>query len=65
MKKLAYIFVLLFSVATIFTSCRDQKTAGEKIEDGIEEVGDGIEDAADDTGDAIEDAADDVEDAVN
>tara|TARA_R110002049_G_scaffold309311_1_gene521162 strand:- start:19119 stop:19316 length:198 start_codon:yes stop_codon:yes gene_type:complete len=65
MKKLAYIAIVLFSLGTIFTSCRDQKTAGEKMEDGVEEVGDGIEDAADDTGDAIEDAADDVEDAMN
>tara|TARA_R110002096_G_scaffold431563_1_gene646967 strand:- start:9218 stop:9415 length:198 start_codon:yes stop_codon:yes gene_type:complete len=64
MKKLAYIFILLFSLGTIFTSCRDQKTAGEKIEDGIEEVGDGIEDAVDDAGDAIEDAADEIDDAV-
>jgi hypothetical protein len=58
MKKLAYLFILLLSVGTIFlTSCRDKKTAGEKIEDGIEEVGDGIDDA-------VDDAADDVEDAV-
>ncbi|WP_194768425.1 hypothetical protein [Tamlana sp. I1] len=65
MKKLAYIFIVILSVGTLFTGCRDQKTAGEKIEDGVEEVGDGIEDAADDVGDAIEDAADDVEDAVD
>lgn len=65
MKKLAYLFLLLFSLSTVLTSCRDQKTTGEKIEDGIEEVGDGIEDAADNTGDAIEDAADDIEDAAN
>jgi hypothetical protein len=53
MKKLAYIAILLFSLGTIFTSCRDQKTAGEKMEDGIEDVGDGIEDAADDVEDAV------------
>ncbi|ALJ05137.1 hypothetical protein APS56_08365 [Pseudalgibacter alginicilyticus] len=65
MKKLSYLFVLLFAIGTIFTGCREEKTAGEKIEDGIENVGDGIEDAADDTGNAIENAADDVEDAVD
>ncbi|MFB9057401.1 hypothetical protein ACFFU9_11685 [Mariniflexile ostreae] len=58
MKKLAYIFILLFSLGTILTGCRDTRTTGEKMEDGIEDVGDGIEDAADDAGDAIEDAVD-------
>jgi len=64
MKKLVYLFITLLTVGTILTSCRDKKTAGEKIEDGIEEVGDGVEDAADDVADGVEDAADDVEDAV-
>ncbi|WNH09342.1 hypothetical protein [Thalassobellus suaedae] len=54
MKKLAYTFLLLLTASTIITSCRDKKTAGEKIEDGIEEVGDGIEDAADEVEDAID-----------
>tara|TARA_R110002050_G_scaffold239974_1_gene376163 strand:- start:1026 stop:1223 length:198 start_codon:yes stop_codon:yes gene_type:complete len=65
MKKLAYTFLLLLTVGTIITSCRDKKTAGEKIEDGIEEVGDGIEDAADEVGDGLEEAVDEVEDAVD
>lgn len=56
MKKLAYTFLLLVTVGTIFISCREKKTAGEKIEDGVEEVGDGIEDAADDVADEIDDA---------
>lgn len=65
MKRFTYVFILLFSLGTIFTGCRDQKTTGDKVEDGIDNVGDGIKDAADDAGDAIKDAADDVEDAVN
>ena len=56
MKKLAYIFIIAFSL-TAFNSCRE-KTTGEKVEDDIEN-------AADDTGDAIEDAGDDVEDALD
>lgn len=56
MKKLVYIFLIVFSMAA-FNSCRE-KTTGEKIEDAVEE-------AADDTGDAFEDAADEVKDAVN
>ncbi|WP_372753114.1 hypothetical protein [Mariniflexile sp.] len=58
MKKLAYTFLVLMTAGTIFTSCRDQKTAGEKIEDGVEEVGDGVEDAAEDVADEVEDAVD-------
>lgn len=54
MKKLMYTFVLLFAVSVIFTGCREEKSTGEKIEDGIEEVGDGIEDAADEVEDAID-----------
>lgn len=60
MKRTNHFLALL--VVSIFmlsiSSCRE-KTAGEKIEDGVEEVGDGIEDAAEDTEDAIEDAVDD------
>ncbi|WP_308990620.1 hypothetical protein QLS71_003970 [Mariniflexile litorale] len=54
MKKIAYTFLLLATVGTMFTSCREKKTTGEKIEDGVEEVGDGIEDAADDVEDAVD-----------
>ncbi|HMR16805.1 hypothetical protein [Mariniflexile maritimum] len=45
MKKAAYAFLLLFAATIFMTSCREKKTPGEKIEDGVEEVGDGIEDA--------------------
>ncbi|CAH8281668.1 hypothetical protein EV196_104137 [Mariniflexile fucanivorans] len=58
MKKLVYTFLLLATVGIISTSCREKKTAGEKVEDGVEEVGDGIEDAADDVSDEVEDAVD-------
>ncbi|MBA3986628.1 MAG: hypothetical protein H0X63_08680 [Flavobacteriales bacterium] len=43
-KIFSLFFVVLFSFA--YTSCRE-KTPGEKIEDGIEDVGDGIKDAVD------------------
>ncbi len=64
MKKLVYVFILLLTAGTLLTGCREKKTAGEKIEDGIEEIGDGLGDAAEDVGDEVEDAADDVEDAM-
>ena len=54
MKKFTYIFIALFSLSLLTTSCREQKSTGEKIEEAV-----------DDTGDAIEDASDDVEDAVD
>ncbi len=44
-KIFSLLFVALFAFA--YTGCRE-KTPGEKVEDGIEEVGDGVEDALDD-----------------
>ena len=46
--------VFMFSIS----SCRE-KTTGEKMKDGVEEVGDDVKDAVDDAGDEIEDAVDD------
>lgn len=65
MKKLTYVFIALFSLSLLTTSCREQKSTEEKVEDAVEDTGDAIEDAADDVKDAAEDAADDVEDAVD
>ncbi len=59
MKKFILVFALLFSLSATFTSCRDQKSTGDKIEEAAEDTGDAIEDAADDVGDAVEDVADD------
>ena len=50
-------FLLVTSLS--FTSCREDKSTGEKIEDGIEEVGDGIEEGAEEVEDEIDDATDD------
>lgn len=59
MKKSLILF--MFTLATIFVAmaCREDKTAGEKVEDGIEEVGEGIEEGAEEVGDEVEDAVDD------
>ncbi|WP_181256241.1 hypothetical protein [Aurantibacter aestuarii] len=46
MKKVALTFVMLFAVATVFTSCREEST-GEKVEDAVEDVADDVEDAVD------------------
>ncbi len=57
MKKSIYMF--LFAVVTIIAaaSCRE-KTTGEKLEDGIEEVGEGIEEGVEEIEDEIDDATD-------
>ncbi|WP_452220819.1 hypothetical protein [Lacinutrix salivirga] len=62
MKKLVYISMLLFSMAVVFTSCREEKkTPEEKIEEAIDEVGEDLENASDDVKDAIEDVEDEIE----
>ncbi|WP_452598375.1 hypothetical protein [Pontimicrobium sp. MEBiC01747] len=47
MKKLAHIFLLLFTASIIFTGCREEKSTEEKVEDAVEEVADDVEDAVD------------------
>jgi len=62
MKKSAYYFLTLMAMIfslSVLNSCREEKSAGEKIEEGVEEVGDGMEDAAEDVEDEVEDAVDD------
>lgn len=58
MKKVIIALVLLFSLSTVLTSCREQKTAGEKIEEAVEEVGDEL-------GDAVEEVEDEIDDATH
>ena len=54
---------------TTFSSCREQKTDGEKLKDGIEEVGEDIEEGVEKVGDDIEKGAkkvgDKIEDATD
>lgn len=47
MKKLSYVFVLLFATSIILTGCREEKSTGDKVEDAVEDVADDIEDAVD------------------
>ncbi|XLS30568.1 hypothetical protein ACJD0Z_07015 [Flavobacteriaceae bacterium M23B6Z8] len=54
MKKIIYIITMLCILAITFTGCREDKSAGEKIEDGVEEVGDGVEDAVDEVEDEVD-----------
>lgn len=59
MRKSMVMFMLTLATICLVAACREDKTAGEKVEDGIEEVGEGIEDGAEEVGDEIEDAVDD------
>lgn len=55
-----FLFALLSSVAlSTFTACREDKSAGEKIEEGVEKVGDDIEEGVEEIEDEIDDATDD------
>ena len=47
MKKFAQLFTLLFAVSVLFSSCREEKSTGEKVEDAVEDVADDVEDAVD------------------
>jgi predicted small secreted protein len=58
MRKITYLFVILFVVAISVTGCREKSTS-EKIEDGIEEVGEDIEEGTEEIEDEIDDATDD------
>ncbi|WP_055444782.1 hypothetical protein [Lacinutrix himadriensis] len=65
MKKIIIVLVLMFSISTVFTSCREEKkTPTEKIEEAVENTGDAIEDAADAVEDEMEDVKEEIEDKV-
>jgi hypothetical protein len=55
MRKSLFMFAFALMTVGVAMSCRDEKSAGEKIEDGVEDVGDGIEEAADEVEDVVDD----------
>lgn len=59
MRKSLLLFLFCLMTVGIALSCREEKSAGEKIEDGVEEVGEDIEDGAEEVEEAVEDVADD------
>ena len=59
MKLLKRSLILFAFAAFVLSGCREQKSTGEKIEDGIEEVGDDIEEGVEEVEDEIDDATDD------
>ena len=59
MRKSIFMFAFALMTVSVAMSCREEKSAGEKMEEGIEDVGDGIEEGAEEVEDAVEDATDD------
>jgi len=62
MKKpiLYLVYTLLFTISiSSFTSCRDEKTTSEKVEQAIDDAGDNIEEGVEEVKDEIDDATDD------
>lgn len=59
MKKSIVMFFFALMTIGVAMSCREEKTTGEKIEEGVEDVGDEIEEGAEDVEDAVDDATDD------
>ncbi|APQ18166.1 hypothetical protein [Maribacter hydrothermalis] len=61
MKRTLYILLFAFFTVTSFstlTSCREEKSTGEKIEDAVDDTGDAIEEGAEEVEDAVDDATD-------
>lgn len=58
MKKALFILVLFTLISTVFVGCKEEKTAGEKIEKGLDDIGDGIGDAAEHLVDEVKGAVD-------
>lgn len=56
--------VFLFTLSTVFTSCRDEKTPDEQVEDAMDDAGDAIEDASEDVQDAAEDLEEEIDEAA-
>lgn len=53
MKNLVRLFLMMFTVSIMFTSCRDTKE--NDVEESMEDVADDVEDAADDVEDELDD----------
>ncbi len=64
-KSLTIFLVTVLSLFFLSLSGCREKTTGEKIEDGVEEVGDELEDAGEEVEDGVEEIKDEAEDAVD
>lgn len=65
MKKLTYLFALLFALSIAFTGCREDKSAEERIEEGVEKVEEGAEEVGEEIEEGVEDLEDKIDDSPN
>lgn len=58
MKRLLLSLAIIFTMSAVVlnTSCREEKSTGEKIEEAVEDTGDAVEDAAEEVEDAVDDS---------
>ena len=52
--------IFAFTLSTVFTGCREEKSPEEKVEAALENVSEDLENAADDVKDAAEDLQDEI-----
>lgn len=64
MKKILITMIFAFTLSTVFTGCREEKSPEEKVEAALENVSEDLENAADDVKDAAEDLQDEIEEAA-
>lgn len=65
MRKVSYLFILLFLTAITFTSCRDAKSTEDKAESKLEKAADKVEDAGKRAKEELKGAADDVKEELD
>ncbi|MDH7913912.1 hypothetical protein [Winogradskyella sp. SYSU M77433] len=64
MKKQIIMLSILSLLAFTTTSCREEKSADEKVEEAMDNLGEDLEDASDDVQDAAEDLEDEIDEAI-
>lgn len=65
MRKLTLLFTLFLTVGIAFTGCREDKSAREKLEEGIEKIEEGAEEVGDKIEEGVEEVEDEIDDRIN
>jgi hypothetical protein len=61
MKKFIYLFAILFTLSGSLMSCREDKSAEDRMEEGMEN----IEEGAEEVGEDIEEGAEEIEEEID
>lgn len=65
MKKYIYLFIMIFTLSGSFMSCREDKSAEDRMEEGMEDIQEGAEEVGDDIEEGAEEVEDEIDDAVD